>query len=83
MLEERISAEEKLAFSVPKFCAIHGICFGTYWNLKKRGEQPREMLVGRRVLISVEAAKEWRKEREAATYQPKTRRERCSPTSCR
>lgn len=56
--------EEKLAFSIPEFCRIHDIGLGTYLNLRRRGKQPREMHVGRRVLISVEAAADWRRDRE-------------------
>ena len=61
--------EEKLAFSIPEFCRIHDLGIGTYHNLKKCGNQPKEMKVGRRVLISVEAAAEWRREQERLTIQ--------------
>jgi hypothetical protein len=37
---------------------------GTYYNLRERGEQPREMRVGKRAMISVEAAADWRRDRE-------------------
>jgi len=33
--------------------------------LKEQGRGPREMAVGRRTLISIEAAADWRYEREA------------------
>ena len=35
-------------------------------NLKKAGQGPREIHIGRRVVISYEAAAMWRREREAA-----------------
>ena len=37
-----------------------------YYKLKRHGEGPREMKVGARTLISVEAAAEWRRAREAS-----------------
>lgn len=65
-------AEEKLAYSVPEFCRIHDIGIGTYHNLRQSGRQPREMRVGRRVLISAEAAADWRLERETAMQRERT-----------
>jgi len=35
-----------------------------YYVLRKRKEAPREMKIGRRILISQEAAASWRVERE-------------------
>jgi len=61
------------AFTIENFCKRHSMCRATFYNLKKRGEGPRLMRVGSRSLISVEAAAEWRREREAAA---KWRRER-------
>jgi predicted DNA-binding transcriptional regulator AlpA len=54
------------AYSVDAFCADHGICRATFYNLENRGEGPRLMRVGGRTLISREAAADWRREREAA-----------------
>jgi hypothetical protein len=48
------------AFSIREFCDRNGISWGHYFNLRKRGQAPREMRAGRRVLITVEAAAEWR-----------------------
>ena len=61
--------EEKLAFSIPEVRRILDLGIGTYHNLKTCGNQPKEMKVGRRVLISVEAAAEWRREQERLTVQ--------------
>jgi hypothetical protein len=57
------------ATGIAAFCESHGISRSTYYNLKALGGAPREMRVGRRVLISEEAAVEWRrlKESESAT----------------
>jgi hypothetical protein len=37
---------------------------GSQCKLKKQGRDPRQMRVGDRALISLEAAAEWRRERE-------------------
>jgi excisionase family DNA binding protein len=57
------------AYSVEEFCAAHGFTKPTFYALLEKGEAPHIMRVGRRVLISVEAAKEWRQSRTAATKQ--------------
>lgn len=53
------------AYTVPEFCAAFRICRASFYNLQKAGQGPRVMRVGARVLISKEAAAEWRKAREA------------------
>lgn len=50
-----------LAFSIDEFCRRHSISHGTYYNLKEKDEGPREGHVMGRVLITKEAAKDWRK----------------------
>jgi predicted DNA-binding transcriptional regulator AlpA len=54
----------RLALSIPEFCDAHGISEGFFYKLKKQGEGPREMKVGSRTLITLEAAAEWRRARE-------------------
>jgi hypothetical protein len=46
---------------------MHGISWGHYFNLRKRGEAPDEMRAGRRVIITPEAAVAWRRARIVAT----------------
>lgn len=59
------------AYTVAQFCAAHGDLSRTlFYELKKAGEGPRTFKAGRKTLISVEAAIEWRKTREAAESQP-------------
>ena len=53
------------AYSIPVFCARHGISERFYFKLKAEGRAPTEMKLGNRVLISREAAARWRAEREA------------------
>jgi hypothetical protein len=56
------------AFSVEQFCEGHGNISRAYFNkLVASGRGPRLMKVGRRVLISIEAAAEWRRQMEEQT----------------
>jgi len=57
----------RTAYSIPEFCAANDISEGFYRKLRDQGLAPRETRVLRRVLITVEAADEWRREREAAS----------------
>ncbi|MCS3497488.1 hypothetical protein M2189_003553 [Bradyrhizobium japonicum] len=52
------------AFSIAQFCQMHGFSPAMYWKLKSQGLGPVEMKIGRRVLISAEAAAAWRCERQ-------------------
>jgi hypothetical protein len=52
---------------VAEFCDAHRISQAKYYELKKSGSAPVEMKVGRRRLISCEAASAWRREREIET----------------
>jgi excisionase family DNA binding protein len=54
--------------SVAEFCHQHGISRGTFYKLLNEGRGPKAVKIGRRTLISNEAAEEWRRrmEREAA-----------------
>lgn len=54
------------ASSIPEFCKRHGISESYYFVLKRKRRHPKEMHVGRRVLISDESAAEWRKAQEEA-----------------
>jgi hypothetical protein len=51
----------QVAHSIREFCDAHRISIGTFYNLVRRGEAPNIMRVGRRVLISEDAAAEWRR----------------------
>lgn len=55
----------KTCFTVEEFCAEHGgITKPFFYQLLKRGKGPRLMKVGRRTLITAEAAADWRKQME-------------------
>jgi predicted DNA-binding transcriptional regulator AlpA len=55
---------DPLAFSIPEFCRRHGISRAHFYNLSKNGQGPALMRVGRRTLVSAEAAAEWRRRME-------------------
>ncbi len=52
--------QEPFLFSIPDFCRTHSISRGMLYKLIGQGEGPRTIKVGRRTLISSEAAQEWR-----------------------
>ena len=51
-----IEPGEILAFSIAEFCRRHGISRAHFYNLRNAGDAPMLMRVGRRALISAEAA---------------------------
>ena len=54
----------KHALSIDEFCDDNGICRATLYNLWRSGDGPRSMRVGRRRLITDEAAADWRRDME-------------------
>jgi hypothetical protein len=58
--EQKATPVETLAYSIPEFCKAHNISVAHYYVLKQRGLGPVEMQLGRRRLISREAAVAWR-----------------------
>lgn len=57
---------QKQFFSVPEFCASHSISRGHFYRLMKDGMAPAIIKVGKRTLISAEAAADWRRRMEQA-----------------
>jgi hypothetical protein len=55
------------AYSIPQFCRRHNISESFFHKLRSQGLGPATMEAGRRTLISKEAAREWRRQRTAAT----------------
>lgn len=47
-------------FSIAEFCKLHRISTPHFFNLQKRGQAPEVLKVGRRVLITAEAVRNWR-----------------------
>ena len=70
---DQLSLPEMLAFSIPEFCRRHGISRAHFYNLSKSGGAPTVMRVGRRTLISAEAAAEWRRRMEDAARDAQAR----------
>jgi hypothetical protein len=56
---------ERDAYTIPEFCRRHGFSQSKYFAIAAAGEGPRVMRVGKRVLISKEAAADWRRALEA------------------
>jgi hypothetical protein len=56
-------------YSIRQFCTAHGISEDMFFKLQRQGLAPKTMRVGARTLVSVEAAAEWRREREAASFE--------------
>jgi hypothetical protein len=59
-----VPAAERAASTREEFCRSHRISRSKYYEIKKRGEGPDEMIVDGRHLISNESAARWRKQRE-------------------
>lgn len=56
---------ERLAYTVAAFCRSHAISRAFLYQLWREGRGPRKMAgLGRKILISVESAREWRREME-------------------
>jgi predicted DNA-binding transcriptional regulator AlpA len=60
-----IAAHDKYALTIHDFCRLHSISEFLFYQLNKEGRAPKTMAVGSKRLISIEAAAEWRREREA------------------
>lgn len=57
---ERLPGDETEAASIEGFCRKHGISVAYYYELRKEGLAPREVTIGRRILITKEDAAAWR-----------------------
>lgn len=56
-------------YNVPAFCEAHDISRGYLYQLWSEGRGPRRTKLGRRTVITGEAAAEWRRRMERATAQ--------------
>jgi len=57
------------AYSIPQFCDAHHISRAYLYQLWNEGRGPRRTKLGRRTLISGEAAADWRRRMERETVQ--------------
>jgi predicted DNA-binding transcriptional regulator AlpA len=55
---------QKTTFTVAEFCTQQSISRATFYLLQKQGKGPRTYTVGRKRLISIEAATEWQQKME-------------------
>jgi predicted DNA-binding transcriptional regulator AlpA len=58
---------EQSLFTIDEFCTVHRISRSLIYSLWKQGTGPRFFKLGSKVMITREAAAEWRAEREKAT----------------
>jgi len=58
---------ERDCYTLDEFRRRHAISRGTYYNLKAIGKAPVEARAMGRILITREAAEDWRRAREAET----------------
>ena len=63
--KRRFERQENDVHSIESFCRANGISVTTYFVMKRQGKGPREMKVGKRILITPEAEADWRRAREA------------------
>ena len=54
-------------YTIEDFCERNRISEAMYFKLKRQGHAPREMKLGKKILITPEAEADWRREREEAT----------------
>jgi predicted DNA-binding transcriptional regulator AlpA len=54
------------ADTLDDFCERHGFSRSMFYKLRAQGLAPAEFNVGKRVMISKEAGRAWRRQREAA-----------------
>jgi Helix-turn-helix domain len=59
------------AYTVSEFCEAFRLSRATFYNLRQRGEGPRLLRAGRKILVSTDAAADWIRRGEAlASLQP-------------
>ena len=49
------------------FCESNRISESLYYELKRKGKGPREIELNKRIIITEDAERDWRREREAET----------------
>jgi len=61
-------------YSVQQFCEMYGIGRNLFYKMLAEGAGPKIMKLGRRTLISREAAEEWQRQIEENTSQSRSSR---------
>ncbi len=67
-------SDEVGARSIPEFCAAHGFSRASFYN--HRQDMPRTIRVGARRLVTAEAERAWRRERERREAKASERKRR-------
>ena len=62
--DETSSLAAPQTLSIATFCARNGIGLTLYHKLKQQGRGPREMRLGRTIRITLDAERDWQRERE-------------------
>jgi predicted DNA-binding transcriptional regulator AlpA len=62
--QQKQKASPRLALTIDEFCKAFGISRSLYYILRRQGLGPREMRFGSHIVISMEAADQWRQEHE-------------------
>lgn len=57
---QKIADAEPFAYDLPEFCRLHRISMRLFYKLKAEGRAPRIKYLGRKPIITREAAREWR-----------------------
>ncbi|WP_341313899.1 hypothetical protein WN982_00380 [Paraburkholderia sp. IMGN_8] len=50
---------DSLSYTIPQFCAAYHFSRVYYYTLKAKGKAPKELRIGRRVVITRKCAEEW------------------------
>jgi hypothetical protein len=66
-LEHSPARQGRAAYTIKEFCEAHRISRSMLYKLWAEGIGPRFLHAGKRVIITTEAAADWRREGEAAT----------------
>lgn len=66
-MEQKMEHIDQAAYSIDEFCKAHRISRPMFYKLAKSNRGPRLMQVGRRQLITMESAANWRKFMEEAS----------------
>ena len=67
VIANRPADSEPAAYTIKQWCERWHISPPMYFKLQRAGGGPQTLRIGRRVLISIEADKAWRRKREVAS----------------
>lgn len=59
---------DKQAYTVAEFCELQGISRALFYKLRANKRGPQTYKIGRKTLVSAEAAKEWQRQMEKDSH---------------